>query len=100
MIRPSKAHLYRVETLMKNIITVKVRLFAGLDKDVDVKAYDRHKGITLNVPDGTRLKKVVKMIGLSDRYSLVYFIHGERVGLWKKLEDGDEIACLRPTAGG
>jgi molybdopterin converting factor small subunit len=85
---------------MKNIITVKVRLFAGLDKDVGVEAYDRHKGITLNVPEGTRLKKAVKMIGLSDRYALVYFIHGERVGLWKKLEDGDEIACLRPTAGG
>ncbi len=39
------------------------------------------------------------MIGLSDRYSLVYFIHGERVGLRKKLESGDKIACLRPTAG-
>jgi molybdopterin converting factor small subunit len=40
------------------------------------------------------------MIGLSDRYALVYFIHGERVGLRKRLEDGDEIACLRPAAGG
>jgi hypothetical protein len=85
---------------MKKIITVKTKLFAGLDKDVDVEVYDRHKGITLNVPEGTRLKKVLKMIGLPDRYSLVYFIHGERVGLWKKLENGYEIAGLRPTAGG
>ena len=85
---------------MKNIITVKVRLFAGFDKDVSVDGYDRHEGITLNIPQGTRLKKVVKMIGLSDRYALVYFIHGERVGLRKRLENGDEIACLRPAAGG
>jgi molybdopterin converting factor small subunit len=85
---------------MKNIITVKVSLFAGLDGDAAVDDYDRHEGIILNVPEGTRLKKVVKMIGLPDRYSLVYFIHGERVRLWKKLEDGDEIACLRPAAGG
>jgi molybdopterin converting factor small subunit len=85
---------------MKTIITVKVRLFAGLDRDLNVDDYDRHEGITLNVPERTRLKQVVKMIGLSDRYSLVYFIHGEQVGLRKRLEDGDEIACLRPAAGG
>jgi len=85
---------------MKNIITVKVRLFAGLERDADVDDYDRNEGITLNVPDGTRLKKVLNMIRLSDRYSLVYFIHGEQVGLREKLEDGDEIACLRPAAGG
>jgi len=85
---------------MKNVLTVKVRLFSGLEKDVNADDYDRHEGITLNVPQGTRLKKVVKMIGLSDRYALVYFIHGERVGLRKRLEDGDEIACLRPAAGG
>ena len=76
---------------MMNIITVKVRLFAGLDRNADVDDYDRDEGITLNVPEGTRLKKVVKMISLPDRYSLVYFIHGEQVGLRKKLEDGDEI---------
>ena len=70
---------------MKNIITIKVRLFAGLERDADVDDYDRNEGITLNVPEGTRLKKVVKMIRLSDRYSLVYFIHGERVGLRKSL---------------
>jgi molybdopterin converting factor small subunit len=85
---------------MKNIITVKVRLFAGLRRDTDDDDYDRDKGFTLNVPEGTRLKKVVKMLRLSNRYTLVYFIHGEQVGLRKKLKDGDEIACLRPAAGG
>ena len=68
-------------TEMKKVVTVKVRLFSGLDKDVNFDGYDRYEGITLNVPEGTRLKKVVKMIGLANRYSLVYFIRGERVGL-------------------
>ena len=31
---------------------------------------------------------------------LAYFINGEQVGLRKKLEDGDEITCLKPAAGG
>ncbi len=37
---------------MKNFITIKVRLFAGLERDADVDDYDRNEGITLNVPEG------------------------------------------------
>ncbi len=87
---------------IKNVLTVKIRLFSGLDKDVDVDAYDREEGITLNVPKGTRLKKVVKMIGLSDRYALVYFIHGERIRLRPKklLEINWRIGTFRSRALG
>ena len=42
---------------MKNIITVKVRLFAGLDSDVNVDDYDRHEGIALNIPQELGSKK-------------------------------------------
>jgi hypothetical protein len=84
----------------KQTITIKVRLFAGLDQDSGLNDYDRQKGLNLNVPRGTRLKKVVKLIGLPDRHLLAYFINGERVGLWRKLEDGDDISCLKPAAGG
>jgi sulfur carrier protein ThiS len=84
----------------KQTLTIKVRLFAGLDQDADLKGYDRQQGLSLKVPAGTRLKKVVKMIGLPESHLLAYFINGERVGLWRKLEDGDDIACLRPAAGG
>ena len=87
-------------TNMQNTLTVKVRLFAGTDKEANIGDYDRNEGLTLKVLKGTRLKKVVKMIGLSKQYTLVFFINGERVGLWKKLEEGDEITILRPTAGG
>jgi molybdopterin converting factor small subunit len=71
----------------KQTITIKVRLFAGLDQDASLNGFDR-------------LKKVVKMIGLPDRHLLAYFINGERVGLWRKLKDGDDISCLKPAAGG
>ena len=84
----------------KHIITIKVRLFAGLDQDANLKNYDRHEGLNLNIHRGTRLKKVVKMLGIPDGHLLAYFINGERVGLWRKLEDGDDISCLKPVAGG
>jgi len=84
----------------KQTITIKVRLFAGLDQDANLNGYDRQEGLSLNVSPRTRLKKVVKMIGLADRHLLAYFINGERVGLWRKLKDGDDISCLKPAAGG
>ena len=84
----------------KQTITVKIRLFAGLDQDASLKDYDREEGLNFNIPRGTRLKKVVKMIGLTNRHMLAYFINGEQVALGRKLEDGDEISCLKPAAGG
>ena len=85
---------------MKNNITISIKLYAGLDRDLDIDDYNRHEGITLKVPKGTRLKKAMKLIGLSDRYAVAYFINGERIGLRRKLEDRDEIVCLKPAAGG
>ena len=85
---------------MKNSITITIKLFAGLDKDLDIDDSNRHEGIVLKVSQGTGLKKAVKLIGLSDQYAVVYFINGERIGLRRKLEDGDEIVCLKPAAGG
>ena len=58
-------------TVAKQTITIKVRLFAGLDQDADLNGYDRQEGLNLIVPRGTRLKKVVNMIGLADGHLLV-----------------------------
>ena len=84
----------------RNTVTIKVKLLGGLDKEARLDSYDRFEGITLNVPEGTRLIKVVKSLGLPNPYTLVYLIDGERVGLREKLKDGCQIACLRPSAGG
>ncbi len=82
----------------KKEITVKVKLFGGLDKSV--QGYDPDSGIAVGLPEGARLRHLVKKLRLPDSRSLAYFIRGERVGLQTKLSDHDEIACLRPLAGG
>ncbi|MFZ5569028.1 MAG: MoaD/ThiS family protein [Thermodesulfobacteriota bacterium] len=79
---------------------VRIKLFAGLEVDAGMRGYDPLHGIVLDVPAGARLKVVTKRLGLPDGGRLMYFINGVRVGLWHRLKDGDEIACLRPLAGG
>jgi hypothetical protein len=81
-------------------ISVTIKLYAGLDIDAGVAGYDPATGVSLQIPNGARLKHAVNHLGLPDRRRLTYFIDGTRVGLWRKLKDGDEISCLRPLAGG
>jgi len=83
----------------KKQITVKVKLFGGLDKSVH-GVYDPYSGIVVTLPEGSRLGHLVKKLRLPDSSALAYFIRGERVGLKTKLTDRDEIACLRPLGGG
>ena len=78
---PSIIALKIFKTNMQNTLTVKVRLFGGIDKEENVGDYDRNEELTLKVPKEARLiKKVVKMIGLSKQYTLVFFINGEKAG--------------------
>ena len=81
-------------------IKVRVKLFTGLDKDAGLGGYHRENGLVMEVSQGVRLRKVIKTLGLPDMNSLAYFVDGERVGLRKKLEDGNEVACLKPSTGG
>ena len=84
----------------KNEITVTIKLYAGIDKDISVSSYDPGKGIVLSVKKGTRLKKILKNIGISKPGSNIYFVNGKKIGLWKKFKSSEEIACLKPAAGG
>lgn len=84
----------------KKTITISVKLFTGLDQIAKTEEYDPLEGVTMTIPKGTRVKKAMKMLGLSNRGSLIFFMNGERVGPRKKLKDGDEIDCFRPVAGG
>ena len=77
-------------------IHITVKLFAGLDVDAGLDGYNPATGIDIQAAPGVRVKHIVKQLGLPDRRRLAYFIGGTRVGLWKKLRDGDEVACLRP----
>lgn len=84
----------------KKRIKVTVKLYSGLHKDAELRDYDPYSGIVQEVNSGTRVRKIVKDLGIPQPYSLAYFINGERVGLWKKIHDGDELSCFRPSGGG
>ncbi len=85
---------------MKKKITVTIKLYSGIAKELEIKNFDPAKGLTLSVSRGTRLKKILKNLGISNLSRLAYFRGGERIGLWSKVKDGDEISCLKPSGGG
>lgn len=86
--------------MKKNEITIHLKLFSGLHREITLEGFDPYKGLQLSVKKGTRLKSLLRSIGMKNLSSNMYFMNGERVGLWQKLNDGVEIQCFRPSAGG
>ncbi len=85
---------------MGNSITVRIKLFSGIDKNLKLQNYDPAEGVTMKIDSGKRLKWALKTLGLSNLSSYAYFRSGERISSWAKLKNGDEITCLRPSGGG
>lgn len=81
-------------------IKIHLKLFSGLHREANLPGYDTHKGMILEVKKGTRLRTLLKSIGMKNISSNSYFRRGERIGLWSKLEDGDEVQCFKPSGGG
>ncbi len=81
-------------------IKVHLKLFSGLHGEVNLPGYDTHRGIILEVKKGSRLRSLLKSIGMKRMSSNSYFRRGERIGLWSKLHDGDEVQCFKPSGGG
>ena len=81
-------------------ITVCIKLFSGIDKELELVNYDPGQGRKLNIKKGARLKAALKMVGMRKFSMYIYFRNGERIGLWSKLKDEDEVSCLRPSGGG
>ena len=81
-------------------ITATIKFYSGIHRELGLEDYDPSRGLVVNIPPGTRLKKVLKGLGLKNLSSLAYFRGGERMGLWSKIRDEDEISCLKPSAGG
>lgn len=84
----------------KKKIHVRVKLYGGLHKEAAVEGYNQNEGHMITIPKGSRVLHAVKLIGLPHIYSLAYFCNGKRVGVFKKLHEGDELSCLRPSGGG
>ena len=84
----------------KNTISIRIKLFTGLDHDAGLDDYDPSRGLTMRIPEGTKLAKIIINLGLPERGSLIFFCSGEKIDGRRKLKDGDEISCFRPTGGG
>ncbi len=84
----------------KKEIEIKVKLYSGLHKDARIDHYNPDEGYVCKIPKGSRVRFVVKKLGLPDIYSLAYFCNGQRIGIFTKLHDGDELSCFRPSGGG
>lgn len=81
----------------KNKISINIKLLAGLDK---IAGYNPETGITLETVEGTRLKNVLKQIELPQDQPLSFLINGNKVSARERLQNGDEVFCFLPFAGG
>jgi molybdopterin converting factor small subunit len=84
----------------KKNITIRVKLYSGLDCQAKIDNYDPDSGIDLQVENEARLKKVMKILGLSTHESTVGFINGKKAGLSAKVNNGDAVYFMKPVSGG
>jgi hypothetical protein len=85
---------------MRREITVTIRYYSGIARELGLEGYDSAKGIALSVRAGTRLRTVLRRAGLRKLSRYVFFRGGERISAWRALKDGDEVSCLKPSGGG
>ncbi len=83
-----------------NKITVTVKLYSGLDRELSFHNYNRERGIPVEIASGTRLRKILKSLGMKRIAYNAYFLNGDRIGIWKKIEEDSEISCMKPAGGG
>lgn len=81
-------------------ISVRIKFFSGIDKELKLDNYDPAEGMLMKVPSGKRLKWALKNAGMTSFSSCAYFRNGSRISTWTKLKDGDEVSCLKPSGGG
>ena len=81
-------------------ITIVLKLYSGIHKEIGLPLYDPAKGIVFNVKPGTRLNKVLKAAGFRKKNNYIYFSEGERIGIREKLKHSCEVACLKQSGGG
>ncbi len=85
---------------MAALITVTIKLYSGIDKELGLTDYDSGKGIVHQITDGKRLGALLKGLGLKKLSRFAFFRNGERIGTWTRLRNNDEVSCLKPSGGG
>jgi hypothetical protein len=85
---------------MGDKIAIRIKFFSGIDKELKLDNYDRAAGLLMSIPSGKRLKWALKSIGLKKLSGYAFFRSGERIFPGSKINEGDEISCLKPSGGG
>ncbi len=85
---------------MAEIISINIKFYSGIDQEMGLTGYDPHKGVKLKVPDKSALKNVLKSLGYKKQSHHLVFCNGERSSLRCKVEQGDQISLIIPSAGG
>jgi len=85
---------------MAKEISVRIKFFSGIDKELKLSDYDPAVGILMKIPSGKRLKWALKHAGMTSFSGNAFFRSGSRISTWTKLKDGDEVSCLKPSVGG
>ena len=81
-------------------IAITIKFFGGLDAFAGIENYDTEVGLSLEVPENIRLRKVIKKVGLGKAGSILLFVNEKPAKLKERLKNGDIIFCMRPMAGG
>jgi predicted metalloprotease with PDZ domain len=81
-------------------ISINIKFFSGIDKELKLKDYNPSEGVNITVSGRKRLRGVLKSMGADASAGYACFREGERISRWAKLRDGDEITCLKPAGGG
>jgi hypothetical protein len=84
----------------KEEISVTIKLFSGIEKQVKLHEYEGKGVLCVRMKKRTRLKHLLKKIGLENRKELAFFRNNIRINSWTRLEDGDVISCLKISGGG
>jgi hypothetical protein len=84
----------------KEMITVTLKLFTGIEIDRETADPGGREGISVDVRRGVRLKKILKSAGVRNISENIYFLEGVRISPRKRIEGPAVISCLRPSGGG
>ncbi len=81
-------------------ILITIKFYSGIEKEIKITDYDMGKGVVYPVKPGIRLRRILKNAGLKKLSRFCYFSGGERISVWKKLNETSEVSCLRISGGG
>ncbi len=81
-------------------IIITLKLYSGIDKELNIRNYDNSLGIMLNVQKGSSLRSILKQAGIRKLSRFIYFCSGHHVSLWKRFYEPAEVSCLKVSGGG